>query len=64
MKFKLGDEVHKVSGDYRFRGQVRAAFKKKNGAARYVVENDDGLLHIFSDGNLEKVAYPAEIEGT
>ena len=51
MKFKLGDAVEKVTGDYRFRGQVRAAFTKTNGQLRYVVENDDGILHIFSESN-------------
>jgi hypothetical protein len=43
------DYVEKVGGDYTFRGFVVAVFnKRRSGEIRYVVENDDGVLHIFS----------------
>jgi hypothetical protein len=51
----VGDRVRKISGDYLFIGVVRAGFYKQSGAVRYVVENDDGVLHIFSRQQLEKV---------
>ena len=54
LHFKVGDRVCKISGDYRFAGVVVAAFHKISGRARYVVENDDGLLHVFSAPNLIK----------
>jgi len=50
--FQIYDRVIKDGGDYTFRGQVVAIFQKKSGAVRYVVENDDGILHIFSAANL------------
>jgi hypothetical protein len=46
--FKVGDRVEKGVGDYAFNGEVRAVFEKRSGAVRYVVENGDGILHIFS----------------
>lgn len=47
--FQEGDEVYKVSGDYTFVGIVVSVFQKtQSGAIRYVVENKEGLLHIFS----------------
>lgn len=52
-RFLVGEQVEKTTGDYTFRGQVRAAFTKRNGVWRYVVENKEGLLHIFGDGNLK-----------
>lgn len=50
--FRVGDMVQKVTGDYKFIGWVVAVFEKRNGATRYVVENQDCVLHIFSDVNL------------
>lgn len=47
-----GDLVSKVGGDYRFDGIVVAAFEKLSGGVRYVVEDDRGVLHIFSAKNL------------
>ena len=54
MKYAPGDKVHKVGGDYVFVGTVVAAFRKLSGAERYVVEDDRGLLHIFSEKNLAR----------
>lgn len=57
MMFKVGDLVSKTVGDYRFVGVVVAAFYKRDGkSGRYVVENDDGVLHIFSGAQLARVA--------
>lgn len=50
-----GDRVIKDGGDYRFEGEIRACFYKKNGKVRYVVENADGVLHIFNRQQLVKV---------
>jgi hypothetical protein len=53
MRYKVGDKVKKITGDYAFDGTVVAAFSMLNGAERYVVEHDDcHMLHIFSDKNL------------
>jgi len=52
-KYIIGDRVKKVGGDYTFVGIVVAAFCKQSGAIRYVVEDDRGVLHIYSDKNLE-----------
>lgn len=51
-EFKVGDKVSKVGGDYTFDGVVVAAFQKLSGKTRYVVEDDRGILHIFSGKNL------------
>jgi hypothetical protein len=48
-KFKVGNHVVKVGGDYTFEGIVRAAFPKGSGVIRYVVEDDRGVLHVYSD---------------
>jgi hypothetical protein len=52
MKFVVGDKVQKVGGDYAFVGVVVSAFGKHSGQVRYVVEDDRGILHIFSEKNL------------
>lgn len=46
--FQVGDHVEKVGGDYTFTGVVVAAFQKLSGAERYVVEDDRGVLHVYS----------------
>lgn len=48
MSFQVGDKVEKVGGDYTFVGVVVAAFKKLSGAERFVVEDDRGVLHVYS----------------
>lgn len=52
--FMVGDKVSKVGGDYKFDGIVVATFHKLSGVIRYVVEDDRGVLHIYSDKNLKK----------
>jgi hypothetical protein len=51
IEFEIGDIVRKVKG-YRFVGTVVSSFVKRDGQRRYVVENDDGLLHIFNGSQL------------
>lgn len=53
-KFKRNDRVAKRKGDYTFEGNIRGAFLKSSGALRYVVEDDRGLLFIFSEQQLEQ----------
>jgi hypothetical protein len=54
-KFRKGDVVTKVTGDYKFKGVVVAKFAKLDSKVRYVVENGDGILHIFSGHNLKRL---------
>ena len=53
LAFDIGDRVRKVGGDYQYRGIVVAAFKKRSGSPRFVVENSDGMLFIFNEKGLE-----------
>lgn len=57
-----GDRVKKVGGDYVFNGTVVATVTKRNGKVRYVVENDDGILHIFSRNQLVIEEVPPQHE--
>jgi hypothetical protein len=50
-----GDKVEKVGGDYVFIGVVVAVFAKLSGVVRIVVEDDRGVLFIFSEKNLRRV---------
>ena len=51
-RFQVGDKVKKVGGDYTFEGTVVAVFQKLSGVTRYVVEDDRGVLHVYSEKNL------------
>lgn len=57
-KFKKGDHVSKESGDYVFYGVIIAVMEKvdtqgrPSGQIRYAAQNRDGLIHIFSEGQL------------
>lgn len=63
----LGDKVEKVGGDYTFIGFVVAKFNKMSavqlpdgipvmaGPIRFVVQDDRGILHIYSEKNLRKI---------
>jgi hypothetical protein len=53
--YTIGDHVEKAGGDYTYVGVVVAAFTKLSGAVRYVVEDERGLLFIFSDKVLKAV---------
>lgn len=48
----LENKVEKVGGDYTFVGIIVAKFTKLSGVERYVVEDDRGVLHIYSEKNL------------
>lgn len=52
-KFHIGNKVKKVGGDYQFEGVVVSVFLKLSGVTRYVVEDDRGVLHVYSEKNLE-----------
>ena len=60
MKFIVGQRVVKEGEDSRFEGEVVAAFVKRNlKTMRYVIENDDGVLHIASERQL-RLAMPTK----
>jgi len=50
--FFVGSAVEKVGGDYSLAGEVVSVFFKLSGATRYVVEDDRGVLHVYSAKNL------------
>lgn len=50
----VGDYVEKVGGDYTFDGYIVSVFSKLSGRIRYVVEDDRGVLHVYSRKNLRK----------
>jgi hypothetical protein len=52
-RYRRGNGVKKTGGDYEFYGNVVAVFTKNSGVIRYVVENEAGILHIFSEGDLD-----------
>lgn len=52
--FKVGDKVEKVGGDYKFEGTIVAVFPKLSGLIRLVVEDDRGVLHVYSEKNLKR----------
>jgi hypothetical protein len=51
--FERGDIVSKVGGDYSFDGVVIGVFSKLSGKVRYAVEDDRGVVHIYSRHNLK-----------
>ena len=54
--FAVGQRVEKVGGDYTFEGVIVSVFTKQSGkSVRYVVEDDRGILHIYSEINLRTV---------
>lgn len=53
--FEVGDYVRKDGGDYRFEGWVDAIIVKRSGQVRFVVEDNRGLLFIFSEKDLKLV---------
>lgn len=59
---KPGTRVYKTGSDQRFSGVVVSAFQKLDGKVRYVVENQDGILHIGSDKNF--IAWDASTQPT
>ena len=55
MNLEIGDIVEKIGGDYVFQGIIVAAFTKLSGQKRFVVEDDRGVLHIYSENNLKRL---------
>jgi hypothetical protein len=64
IEFKQGDLVGKYGGDYVFEGVVVAAFTKLSGVQRYVVEDDRGILHVYSAPNLKLQEVKSKDSGT
>ena len=63
LKFVVGQRVIKQGEDSRFEGEVVACFVKRNlKTVRYVVENDEGVLHIASEAAIA-LAMPRRAEG-
>ena len=65
MKFIVGQRVVKQGEDSRFEGEIVACFVKRDlKTIRYVVENDDGVLHIASERQLRWpcLKLPARLE--
>ena len=56
-KFKVSDRVEKIGGDYTFAGVVVSVFQKLSGMTRYVVEDDRGVLHVYSEKNLQSQSF-------
>lgn len=55
-----GDRVAKVTGDYSFEGEIVSRFDKIDGKERFVVEDDRGALHIYSESNLRLIGNKAD----
>ena len=54
MKYKVGDKVRKISGDYQMDGVVIGTMTTTRGKERYAVEHEPyGIIHIYNEGNLE-----------
>ena len=54
MKFQVGDKIRKPKG-YAFDGTIVSVFQNTKGDIRVVAELDGkGMLHIFSESQLEK----------
>jgi hypothetical protein len=63
LKFIVGQRVVKQGEDSRFEGEVVACFVKRNlKTVRYVIENDDGVLHIAREAQL-RLAMPKRAGG-
>jgi len=52
---KVGDLVEKIGGDYSFEGVIVAAFEKRSGVPRYVVEDSRGILMIMNSSQLLEI---------
>ena len=54
-ELSIGQRVVKTGEDSRFEGVIVARFVKRDGkTTRFVVENDDGVLHIASERMLTR----------
>lgn len=51
-KFKELDPVKKIKG-YKFDGWVVSIFETLAGKVRLVVDNGDGMLHIFNEDQMD-----------
>ena len=53
-KFEIDQAVEKVSG-YKFIGYVIGVVQTLENKTRYVVQNDDGIIHIFRGSQLKSI---------
>lgn len=58
--YGVGDHVEVVGGDHSFAGTIVAAFPKLWGAARFVVEDERGVLHIYGVKNFRTAGETGE----
>lgn len=61
---KVGDKVEKIGGDYTFVGIIVSVFKKLSGKIRLVVEDDRGVLHVYSEMMVTKVLEKQTLDST
>ena len=54
--YSLGETVRYIGADYKFMGVVVSVFNSRTGLVRYVVENADSVLKIFSAQELSLVS--------
>lgn len=52
--FAEGERVIKDTGDYTFDGIILSVFRNRSGSPRYVVENEEGIIHIFNHNQLKR----------
>jgi hypothetical protein len=62
MKFIVGQRVVKQGEDSRFEGEIVAFIKRDMKTLRYVVENDDRVLHIASERQLQLACLLGRLE--
>lgn len=59
-QFTIGDPVRKIGGDYSIDGWIAAIVTKRSGAIRYVVEDERGMLLIYSAAQLAPIPTSTE----
>jgi hypothetical protein len=55
MNLEIGDRVEKIGTFYIFQGIIVSVFNNLSGEKKFVVEDDQGVLHIYSAKNLTKL---------
>jgi hypothetical protein len=57
-RFHVGEYVTKFGGDYSFEGWVVAAYQKRSGVWRYVIEDSRGMNMIMNGSQIAKAHEP------
>ena len=60
-RFVVGEHVRTRGVVSRFAGEVVAVFRKRSGAVRYIVEDERGVLLMFSALHLEPNALSTDV---